>query len=137
MASREAKMFRELEELGFVYDRKNSKGLAFYIHEDTGVEIKIPSGRPTDNQCTGILTDARRRVGVPTKDNKRNAGQIKAFQMAEREAAGRELEKARLDRERLAASKHTEAEIRRAEEIVMRADQKFRYWDQLMRSSAA
>lgn len=136
MASRETKMMRELETLGFEFDRTNSKGLTFYIHPSTGCEVKLPSGAVSDQTARSILAQARRQLGVPTKDNKRNTAQIKEHQAAEREKAVRELAAARAELDRIRATKST-VDIQAAEEVFLRAEKQFKFWDRLMRQASS
>lgn len=127
MNKRNSDMVRDLESLGYVYDHTNSKGFSFYLHEDTGSEVKVPSG-VTEQSARSVMRIARHQIGLPLKDNKRNAAQIRDRNTAEHAKAAAEL--ARL-RDKLA---NTDAShLRDVEDAYMKAERKFRYWDRLMR----
>lgn len=133
-SKRDRDLAKEIESLGYAYDRTNSKGASFYIHEDTGCEVRVPSG-VNEQQARFVLDEARHAVGLPTKLNKRNPQQIRERNEAEHARAKRELEAAQ---SRLASlSKSDEIALRKAEEEFLRAERKFRYWDRLMRSAAS
>jgi hypothetical protein len=124
---------KDLERLGFVYDRTNSKHLSFWIQESTGVEVKVPSGIDKST-AQNVLRIAQRRTGVPTKDNKRNAPAIRARNAAAHQEAAEALARIRAQMDVAAQS---ESRIRELEEQYREADRKFRYWDKLMRGVAA
>jgi hypothetical protein len=133
--SRQAKMATELESLGYVFDRCNSKGALFYIHERTGAELRTGQN-PSDSEQKTLLKKARQRIGIATCDNKRDPSKIK-----DREQALREREKATRDRElalrNLTLSQKSGDEIAAArdQQIFEDADRRFRYYDQMMRSA--
>lgn len=123
----------DLEELGFVYDRTNSKNLSFWIQESTGVEVKVPS-KVDKSTAENVLKLAQRRTGVPTKDNKRNATAIRARNAAAHQEAAEALARIRAEIE---AASESEGRIRELEEQYREADRKFKYWDRLMRQVSA
>lgn len=133
-SKRDRDLINDLSSLGYVYDRTNSKGAHFYVHEDTGCEIRVPSG-VNESQARHVLDEARHAVGLPTKQNKRNPQQIRERNAAEHVRAARELEAARNRLDSL--SRTDEIALRKAEEEFLRAERRFRYWDRLMRSTAA
>lgn len=98
--NRDRKMLTELEGIGYVFDRRNSKGVAFWIHEDTGAEIKLMPNMD-DSRCVSMLRSARQAIGLPTKDNKRNTDNIKerALAKARRVEAQAAVEKAKANLE--------------------------------------
>lgn len=116
---------------GNVYDRRNSKGIEFWLHEETGAEIKIIRGAD-DSRCKSMLISARREIGLSTADNKRNPQVIRDRNAAARAAAQLEVEKAKANLVRWRESDN-EAEVRKAVEILEREERRFRYWDRLMR----
>jgi hypothetical protein len=133
--SRQAKMATELESLGYVFDRCNSKGALFYIHERTGAELRTGQN-PSDSEQKTLLKKARQRIGIATCDNKRDPSKIK-----DREQALRAREKATRDREealrQLDISRRAGNDIETAhrQRIFEDADRRFRYYDQMMRSA--
>lgn len=132
-SKRDRDLMRDLSGLGYVHDRTNSKGAHFFIHEDTGCEIKMVPGAD-ERQSRWLLDEARHAVGLPTKANKRHPQQIRERNAAEHAKAARELDAAR---GRLASlSRVDELAVRKAEEEFLRAERKFRYWDRLMRGAA-
>lgn len=132
--NRQNKMYAELEEIGYEFDRKNSKGIQFWIHPDTGAEIKLLDAMD-DNRCQSILWQARQAIGLPTKD-KRNAGNIKERNSAARDAARLAVEKAKANLVKYREA-NNEAALRQAAEILEQEERRFRYWDRLMRTSSA
>lgn len=132
-SKRDRDLMRDLEALGYVQDRTNSKGARFFIHEDTGCEVKVIPGAD-EHRMRSVLDEARHAIGMPTKFNKRNPQQIRERNAAEHEKAARELEAAR---DRLGTlSRSDEVVLRKAEDEFLRAERKFRYWDRLMRGVA-
>lgn len=136
MASREAKMLKELGRLGYEFDRKNSKGIEFWVHPDRGCEVRFPSGKCDDGRLKDVLADAFKQLGIPTKDNKRNPAQIRERNAAEHARAARELEQARASLTS-ARTARDEPALRAAEEAYLNAERQFRYWDRLMRQAAS
>ena len=132
-SKRDRDLARELGALGYVCDRTNSKGAHFFIHEDTGCEVKVIPGAD-ERRMRAVIDEARHAVGLPTKDNKRNPQQIRERNAAEHEKAARELEAARSRLDSL--SRSDEVALRKAEDEFLRAERKFRYWDRLMRGVA-
>jgi hypothetical protein len=132
--NRNRKMLTELESIGFVFDRRNSKGIEFWIHEDTGAEIKLVQNMD-DSRCVSMLRAARQAIGLPTKDNKRNTDNIKERAHSARLEAQRAVEvaKANLAKYREA---NNEPQLRAAVELLEREERRFRYWDRLMRQAA-
>lgn len=129
MNKRHHDMLNELHGLGYAYDRTNSKGLDFYIHEDTGCELKVPGGT-TEGIVRTVLRVARQQIGLPTKGNKRNPQQIRERNAVEHARAKAELDRIRAERDIYATD---EARLRQLEDQYLRAERKFRYWDRLMR----
>lgn len=78
----QATLTKELEALGFTYDRTNTNGMDFYCHT-TGAEIKV-SISCSDGMRHAIITNAKRINGQPATTNKRKTNQIKARRAAER-----------------------------------------------------
>jgi hypothetical protein len=134
MSKRQRDLIAEIESLGFGYDHTNSKGVSFYTHEDTGCQVKVPTGCD-ERAARVVLQTARRSLGLPTKDNKRNPAQIRERNAAEHARAALELAQARTDLE-VVRSGLDEQRVRAAEAAFLNADRKFRYWDRLMRSVA-
>ncbi len=134
--SRQAKLDRELGAIGFVYDRKNTKGISFYIHEDTGAEIKFPSGNLSDNQVKDVYKSARQRIGLATKDNKRDPEQIRRRNAQEREQLVRDVAKAEA---RLAQLRQVcdETAMAQAVQLIEDYERRMRYLDRLMRAVPA
>jgi hypothetical protein len=133
--SRQSQFVAELESLGYVFDRRNSKGSLFYIHEGTGAELRTGQN-VSDSEQKNLVKKARQRIGIATCDNKRDPSKIK-----DREQALREREKATRDRElalrNLTLSQKSGDEIAAArdQQIFEDADRRFRYYDQMMRSA--
>jgi hypothetical protein len=134
MSKRDKDLVKDIERLGYAFDRTNSKGFHFYIHEDTGCEIKIMPGRD-ENAARGVLRQAQQQLGISTTSNKRNPAQIRERNAAEHARALITLENARKQRESARAA-GSDQDLRAAEEAVQNADRKFRYWDKLMRSAS-
>ena len=132
-AKRMKDLVREVESLGYAYDRTNAKGSDFFIHEDTGVELRLPQA-PTETAARKCLTWARHAIGLPTRDNKRNPAQIRERNAAEHAKAKAELERLAAQRELYATS---EDRLRQIEDEYLRAERKFRYWDRLMRQAVS
>lgn len=133
MTKRDKDLTKEIEGLGYAFDRTNSKGHHFYVHEDTGCEMKLIPGAD-ERRTRSVLDQARHMIGLPTKDNKRNPERIRERNAAEHAKATRELAalaEAREDGTRSAS----EQQMREIEEAYLRAERKFRYWDRLMRST--
>jgi hypothetical protein len=124
---------KEVERLGYVFDHRNSKGADYFVHEDTGCELKLIPGFD-ERRARSVLEVARHQIGLPTKDNKRNPQQIRERNAIEHANAARELEAIRARRGALTGA--DERRVREVEEAFLRADRKFRYWDRLMRSAA-
>lgn len=131
---RDKDVVKELERLGYEFDRTNAKNADFYIHPDTGCELKVIPGAD-ERRARAVLDQALHLIGLPTKNNKRNAAQIRERNAAEHARAARDLELARAARDS-GVGATSEAEVRNAEEAFLRAERKFRYWDRLMRSAA-
>lgn len=120
-----------LGDLGYVYDRRNSKGYIFWVHEDSGAELRtVPN--MTDSACADSLKKAKRLIGVPTCDNKRHPDEIRARREAQRVA----VEKARANLERL-RSTGSHAELDAAVRLIEDEERRFHYWDSLMRSAVS
>lgn len=132
--NRQRKLETELESFGFVYDRRNSKGLQFWIHEATGAEQPVRES-VTDNEAKTVLDSARRLIGLPTKD-KRDAGKIRERNALARDAAHRQMDEAKAALAKYQSS-NNESAVRAAVVAVEDAERKFRYWDRLMRSAAS
>jgi len=135
VTKRDKDLTRAVEELGYEHDRTNSKGHSFYVHPDTGYELKVIPGSD-ERRYRGVLSQARQLIGLPTKDGKRNPTLIKQRAMDERERASRTLQKAREQLDLLRLSHVDEQRIRTAEAAVLREERKYQWWDKLMRQVA-
>ena len=134
MATKRARdLIAEVESLGYAYDRTNAKGCMFYIHEDTGIELKVPQG-PDERQSRKCIEVARHMIGLATRGNKRNPAQIRERNAAEHARAKAELDRIAAQRERYSTD---ETRLRQLEEEYLRAERKFRYWDRLMRQAVS
>jgi hypothetical protein len=133
MSKRARDLDKDLERIGYAYDRTNTKGIEFFIHEGTGCEIKVPSG-VNESTCRSILVVAQRQIGMSTKDNKRNSGAIRERNAREHALAAAALARVRAQRNEPNVS---ETRMRELEEAYRRADRKFKYWDRLMRGVSA
>lgn len=122
-------LVREVESLGYEYDRTNSKQISFYIHPDSGAQVKIPGG-VDERVARSVLDEARHSIGLPTKGNKRRPDLIRQRQEAERE-----LERARAVL-RHPAGRATPVAVLEAEEAVRAAERRWRWWDRLVREAA-
>lgn len=131
---RDKDLIKSIEQLGYGYDRTNTKGHRFYVHEDTGCEIRFTLGTDERQERT-VLNLARHQIGLPTKEGKRNAAQIRERNDAEHARAARLLEQARKDLDSIRTTAD-ETRLRQAEEGFLRAERKFRYWDRLMRAAS-
>lgn len=136
MNKRQRDLLAEIESYGFGYDHTNAKGISFYVHEETGAELKVLTSSCDERYCRSILLDARRLIGLPTKDNKRNPAQIRERNAAEHQRAAVELERLRQQREDCAPSA-SEAQFRAIEDAYLKAERKFRYWQRLMQEVPA
>lgn len=142
MSKRDRDLVKSIETLGYAYDRTNSKGHDFYIHEDTGCELKLMAGRD-ESSARKIFEIARHQIGLPNTaaSNKRNPAQIRERNAAEHARAKRDLENASVMRDARRAAIDdvggvSPERLREAEEEFLRAERKFRYWDRLMRGVA-
>lgn len=135
MTKRDKDLVKTLGSMGFEFDRTNSKNATFYVHPDTGCELKVIPGAD-ERRARAVECEARRMIGLPTKDNKRNPEQIRERNAAEHARAARELEAARIARDESRPGLD-EQQLRRVEDEFLRADRQFRYWDRLMREVSA
>jgi len=132
MTKRLRDLIKEVERIGYAYDRTNANGLDFYVHEDTGYELKVPQG-VDEAKARSVMVTAQRQIGLPTKDNKRNPAAIRERNFQERERAAIELAYILAQRGTFTDA----AKTREVEEAYLRAERKFRYWDRLMRGVLA
>lgn len=125
MSKRARDLIRGVEQLGYEFDHTNSKGTSFYVHPDTGAQVRLPTG-VDERVARSVLDDARHSIGLPTKDNKRHPDLIRQRQDAERE----------LDRARSRAQAAIGAAVREAEEALQAAERRLAWWDRLVREAS-
>jgi hypothetical protein len=126
-------LIRDVEALGYEFDHTNSKGTSFYIHPDTGAQVRLPAG-VDERVARSVLDDARHSIGLPTKDNKRHPDLIRQRQDAERD-----LERARQSLasagSSLTAGSHF-MQVAEAEEALRAAERRLAWWDRLVREAS-
>jgi len=132
MNKRMSTLVDDIERIGYAYDRTNSKGVDFYLHEDTGCEVKLPCG-VNEAKARSVMRTAQQQLGLPTKDNKRNVTAIRERNAQEHERAATELARIQAQRGTFTDA----AKTREVEEAYLRAERKFQYWDRLMRGVRA
>jgi len=132
MNKRMRDLIKEVERIGYAYDRTNANGLDFYVHEDTGYDLKVPTG-VDESRARSVMVTAQRQIGLATKDNKRNPAAIRERNACEHERAATELARIQAQRGTFTDA----AKTREIEEAYLRAERKFRYWDRLMRGVRA
>lgn len=125
MIKRARDLIRDVEQLGYEFDHTNSKGTSFYVHPDTGAQVRLPAG-VDERVARSVLDDARHSIGLPTKGNKRHPDLIRQRQDAERE----------LDRARSRARSAVGAAVREAEEALRAAERRLAWWDRLVREAS-
>ncbi len=125
-------LIKDVEHIGYAYDRTNASGTDFYMHEDTGCELRV-SSTVDERIARNVMRLARQQVGLPTKDNKRNPAAIRERNACEHERAATELARIQAQRGTFTDA----AKTREIEEAYLRAERKFRYWDRLMRGVRA
>lgn len=130
MNKRTRDLVKDIEKLGYAYDRTNSKNTDYYIHEDTGCEVRLPQS-VNESSARITIRVARSQVGLPTKDNKRNPQAIRERNAAEHAKASAELARIKAQRDTIT----DETKLRAVEEAYLRAERKFRYWDRMMRQT--
>ncbi len=127
---RQRDLVTAIERIGYAYDHTNASGLDFYVHEDTGYDLKVPTG-VDESRARSVMVTAQRQIGLATKDNKRKPAAIRERNACEHARAAAEL--ARIQAQRTTGT--DDAHTRAIEDAYLRAERKFRYWDRLMRES--
>lgn len=132
-------LVKELESLGYEFERVNAKSM--HVYSRGGDEVIVSPG-VSDNAARQILRQVKRRLGCPDEVAKRNPEQIKARQAADRERAAVEVERVERERDALILKRSrllaghgsalTRREIRDIEDLIRDKDREHREWLSLM-----
>lgn len=138
-------LVKELEGLGYEFDRLNSKAMHVYVRD--GMPDLIVSPGCDENTARQMLRSVKRRLGCADEVAKRNPAQIKERQAAERDRAAAEVERLRVERQALLRERDgllngralglTEKQIAAIEARIEANEAEARRWQTLMTETPA